>query len=155
MVEDMKNMNQLMNDTPSRVIDKLGAEEIKKLADHLSVEYSQENLAKNNLINLLTLYIKDRGEQSESLFGYSKDEKTNAAKILITFLKDNTTDVSKHIDALTQGKLGTILENWVKGNKEHAGFLPKNLHNKLESSINKKEEKELARNIQSTGRFGR
>lgn len=153
-IEKMQNMQQLINGAPSRVIEKLGAEEIKKLADHLSVEYSQENLdklqkAKNNLIDTLNLYISDRGAQSDSLFGYGKDEKKDAANSLINFLKDNTTDVSQHIGALTQGKLGTLLKNWVKDNKEYASVLPKNFYNKPESS------KDLARNIQSTGRFGR
>jgi hypothetical protein len=155
---EMQNVHQLINNTGKRVIEKLGIEEMKELHKSLinideRIEKAKEarKKAKDNLIIALTQYANTRRGQNDSIFGHKRSDKINATEDLIKFLNDNKTDLKKHIGALTQGRLGTLINDWVKVNRDHAeSVLPKELYDKIDSSI--KNAEVASRNIRYTRR---
>jgi hypothetical protein len=155
---EMQQVQQLIYNTGKRVIEKLGIEEMKELPKRLidideKIDEAKDarEEAKDNLIDALSKYALTRGGQSDSIFGHTKSDKMNAAEDLKKFLNGNRTDLKIHIGALTQGKLGTLINDWVKENRDHAdSILPKELYDKIESSI--KNADVSSRNIRHTRR---
>lgn len=110
------------------------------------------------LLHTLDEYIEKRRAESHTTFGYSKEDKVSAVGLLKAYIKADVAKKSDiescvgphHIKILTQGRLGTILGNWVKSNRAYAGsILPKELNDKLIESIDFKS------NITRAGRYGR